>query len=65
MCFARQRLQLDDERRTGRPTRNKLVTLSNDTFQSSDCFYQGGTGEPIQQSTHRVCVGDPIGNFYG
>src|SRR6185503_8307039 len=25
----------------------------------------GGTGEPIQQSTHRMCVGQPLGNFYG
>jgi TonB-linked SusC/RagA family outer membrane protein len=45
---------------------NMLVTLSNDTFQpQSDCFYQGATGEPIQVSTHRVCVGQPIGNFFG
>jgi len=46
--------------------KNLLVTLSNDTFApSSDCFFQGGTGEPIQQSTHRICVGQPIGNFFG
>jgi TonB-linked SusC/RagA family outer membrane protein len=45
---------------------NRLVTLSNDTFRpQTDYFYQGGTGEPIQQSTHRVDVGGPIGNFYG
>jgi len=45
---------------------NRLVTLSNETFQpSDDCFFTGATGEPIQQSTHRVCVGAPIGNFYG
>jgi TonB-linked SusC/RagA family outer membrane protein len=45
---------------------NQLVTLSNQTFQpQTDCFYTGGTGEPIQQSTHRVCVGQPIGNFFG
>jgi TonB-linked SusC/RagA family outer membrane protein len=45
---------------------NKLVTLSNETFQpQSDCRFDGGTGEPIQQSTHRNCVGQPIGNFYG
>ncbi len=46
--------------------KNLLVTLSNETFQpQSDCVTQGGTGEPIQQSTHRLCVGQPIGNFYG
>lgn len=45
---------------------NKLVTLSDATFQpSSDCFFTGATGEPIQVSTHRVCVGDQIGNFFG
>ncbi|MEP6492048.1 MAG: SusC/RagA family TonB-linked outer membrane protein [bacterium] len=45
---------------------NQLVTLSNDTFQpQTDCFFAGGTGEPIQASTHRVCVGQPIGNFFG
>lgn len=45
---------------------NKLVTLSNETFQpQSDCRFDGGTGEPIQQSTHRNCVRQPIGNFYG
>lgn len=45
---------------------NKLVSLSNEVFQTGDCFTpQGHTGEPIQQSTHRVCVGQPIGNFYG
>jgi TonB-linked SusC/RagA family outer membrane protein len=45
---------------------NLLVTLANDTFQpQSDCFYTGATGEPIQVSTNRVCVGQPIGNFFG
>jgi TonB-dependent starch-binding outer membrane protein SusC len=47
---------------------NTLVTLSDDTFQpQSDCFQPGAghTGEPIQQFTHQVCVGGPIGNFYG
>ena len=45
--------------------KNKLVSLSNKTFSVADCINQGGTGEPIQTSTHRVCVGEPIGNFYG
>lgn len=45
---------------------NLLLTLSNQTFQpSSDCFTTGYTGEPIQTSTHQVCVGKPIGNFFG
>jgi hypothetical protein len=45
--------------------RNQLVSLSNEAFQTADFFYAGGTGEPIQQSTHRIDVGGPIGNFFG
>lgn len=45
---------------------NKLITLSNDKFQLASGFFDAGnTGEPIQQPTHRVQVGQPIGNFYG
>jgi len=45
--------------------RNKLVSLSNDQFEAtSDFFTAGFTGEPIQDYTHRVKVGEPIGNFY-
>lgn len=32
---------------------------------STDWFTTGHTGEPIQTTTHRVKVGDPIGNFFG
>lgn len=44
---------------------NKLLSLSNDEFISSGYSDQGGTGEPIQQSTHRIEEGMAIGNFYG
>ncbi len=45
---------------------NKLLTLSNDKFQLASGYFDAGyTGEPIQQPTHRVQVGQPIGNFYG
>lgn len=45
---------------------NKLVSLSNDQFQTTnDFFYAGYTGEPIQIATHIVEVGETIGNFYG
>ena len=45
---------------------NKLVSLSNDLYKTTvDYFDAGYTGEPIQQSTHRVQVGKPIGDFYG
>ena len=45
---------------------NKLVSLSNQIYQASvNYFNQGYTGAPIQTYTHRVQVGEPIGNFYG
>ncbi len=45
---------------------NKLVSLSNDLYQATqEYFTTGGTGEPIQTFTHRVDVGEKIGNFYG
>lgn len=45
---------------------NELRSISNNQFQmSTDWFTEGYTGEPIQTETHRVKVGDPIGNFYG
>ena len=46
--------------------KNELKSISNDQFQmSTDWFQTGHTGEPIQQYTHRVKVGSPIGDFYG
>jgi len=46
--------------------KNKLVSLSNDKFQTtSDFFYAGWTGEPVQTDTHRIKIGGPIGDFYG
>lgn len=46
--------------------KNELVSIANDQFQmTSDWFTTGHTGEPIQTTTHRVKVGDPIGNFFG
>jgi TonB-dependent starch-binding outer membrane protein SusC len=45
--------------------KNKLVSLSDELYQStSDFFYSGYTGPPIQQSTHRIEIGGPIGNFW-
>jgi TonB-linked SusC/RagA family outer membrane protein len=44
--------------------KNKLVSLSNDKFQSSnDFFYAGYTGEPVQIETHRIKIGGSIGDF--
>lgn len=46
--------------------KNKLLSLSNDKYKLTvDYLDQGYTGEPIQTSTHRVKVGEPIGNFWG
>ena len=46
--------------------KNELRSISNEQFQmSTDWFTTGHTGEPIQTSTHRVKVGDPMGNFFG
>jgi TonB-linked SusC/RagA family outer membrane protein len=44
---------------------NELLRLSNDVYEAAECFYPGHTGEPIQIDTHRLCVGGPLGDFYG
>lgn len=45
---------------------NRLISLNNDQFQTTNpFFYAGHTGEPIQTTTHRVDIGGPIGNFWG
>lgn len=46
--------------------KNKLLSLSNEQFQLKSGFIDAGaTGEPIQQSTHRLYVGGEVGDFYG
>ncbi len=45
---------------------NKVLALSNDKFSIASGYFDAGhTGEPLQQATHRVQVGQPLGNFYG
>ncbi|TDH27522.1 TonB-dependent receptor [Segetibacter sp. 3557_3] len=45
---------------------NKLVSLSNEQFKTTNDFFdEGATGAPIQVSTHRVKIGGPIGDFFG
>jgi TonB-linked SusC/RagA family outer membrane protein len=45
---------------------NKLVSLSNDLFKfEGDYIEVGYTGDPIQQATHRIYIGQSIGDFYG
>ncbi len=46
--------------------KNVLVSLSSNSFATTNDYFDAGyTGEPIQEPTHRVQVGMPIGNFYG
>lgn len=40
------------------------LSLSNDKYQR-DYWYTGWTSSGIQQTTHIVKEGEPIGNFYG
>lgn len=45
---------------------NKLVSLSNDLYQTTaDYFTVGHAGVPIQTFTHIVFIGQGIGDFYG
>ena len=45
---------------------NKLLKLSSDSYKLTvDYLDEGYTGEPIQTNTHRIKVGEPIGNFWG
>ncbi|MBC3540139.1 SusC/RagA family TonB-linked outer membrane protein [Rufibacter sediminis] len=45
--------------------KTKLVSLTNDQFDNTIEYFDAGyTGEPIQDFTHRVAVGEPIGRFY-
>lgn len=45
---------------------NKLISLSNELYQTtSNYFTTGYTGEPIQTTTNIVTVGKNIGDFYG
>jgi TonB-dependent starch-binding outer membrane protein SusC len=45
---------------------NELTSLSSEDFTIGEggFFDAGATGAPIQQQTHRVQVGEAIGNFY-
>ena len=44
---------------------NKLISLSNDLYETANQHPEGGLGQPISQSTHRLEVGKSVGNFYG
>lgn len=44
---------------------NELVSLSNDEYVAGSYFDVNTLVAPIQQNSHRVEEGQPIGNFYG
>ena len=44
---------------------NKLLSLSNDLYETANVHAQGGLGQPISQSTHRLEVGKSVGQYYG
>ena len=45
--------------------KNKLLSLSNDMYESNSFKDTGGLGEPISISTHRMEEGRALGEFYG
>lgn len=50
---------------TGSYSTNKLLSLSNDLYESANEQDTGGLGEPISIATHRLIVGKPVGQFFG
>lgn len=44
---------------------NKLLSLSNDLYETSNQIDHGGLGEPISLSTQRMEVGKSVGQFFG
>lgn len=46
--------------------KNELVSINSELASSTVTFFNAGhTGEPIQLATHRIEVGQPVGNFFG
>lgn len=50
---------------TGSTNINKLISLSNDLYETQNYLPEGGLGEPISMSTHRLEVGKAVGQFFG
>jgi len=44
---------------------NKLLSLSNDLYQTDNVLWQYGVGDPVSQITHKVEVGMPFGEIWG
>lgn len=43
----------------------KLLSLSNDLYETANRHYEAGLGEPISLSTQIMEVGKPLGQWYG
>lgn len=43
---------------------NKLVSLSNDLYQTDNTQWLQGVGDPVTQYTHRVAVGETLGQIW-
>lgn len=43
---------------------NKLVSLSNDLYQTENIIWLTGVGDPVSQYTHKVEVGKSFGEIY-
>ncbi len=43
---------------------SKLISLSNDLYETESYYNTGGVGDPISVSTHRVEEGQPFGQFF-
>jgi TonB-dependent starch-binding outer membrane protein SusC len=43
---------------------NKLLSLSNDLYQTDNTMWLQGVGDPVTQYTHKVEVGKPFGEIY-
>ena len=44
--------------------KNKLVSLSNDLYQTENVLWQVGVGDPVSQYTHKVEVGKSFGEIW-
>lgn len=62
--FDRQRFKWDTSV-TVSHNKNKLVSLSNDLYETANFSEVGGLGQPISQGTHMMEVGTKLGNFFG
>nr|WP_319510030.1 SusC/RagA family TonB-linked outer membrane protein [uncultured Draconibacterium sp.] len=44
---------------------NKLLSLSNDLYETDNFMEVGGVSDPISVATHAMEIGEPLGDFWG